>query len=106
MTDVFDIESEIAKSIADTLKAKLSGSEEHAISARPTENTNAHQFYLKGRYFWNKRTGPDLQTAIDYFKQAIEQASNYALAYAALADRYVLLSYSGVGTLQQSIPPA
>ncbi len=106
LTDVFAVESEIAKSIADTLKAKLTGSEEHAISARPTENTEAHQFYLKGRYFWNKRTGPDLQTAIDYFKQAIEQDSNYALAYAGLADSYVLLPYFGAGTLQQSIPPA
>ena len=106
LTDVFAVESEIAKSIADTLKAKLTDSEEHAISARPTENTKAHQFYLKGRYFWNKRTGPDLQTAIDYFKQAIEQDSNYALAYAGLADSYVLLPYFGAGTLQQSIPPA
>jgi TolB-like protein/Flp pilus assembly protein TadD len=106
LTDVFAIESEIAKSIADTLKAKLTDSEEHAISARPTENTKAHQFYLKGRYFWNKRTGPDLQTAIDYFKQAIEQDSNYALAYAGLADSHVLLPYFGAGTLQQSIPPA
>ena len=106
LTDVFAIESEIARSIADTLKAKLTGSEEHAISARPTENTKAHQSYLKGRYFWNKRTGPDLQTAIDYFKQAIEQDSNYALAYAGLADSHVLLPYYGAGTLQQSIPPA
>src|SRR5205823_4154205 len=106
LTDVFAVESEIAKSIADTLKAKLTDSEEHAISARPTENTKAHQFYLKGRYFWNKRTGPDLQTAIDYFKQAIEQDSNYALAYAGLADSHVLLPYYGAGTLQQSIPLA
>jgi TolB-like protein/class 3 adenylate cyclase/Tfp pilus assembly protein PilF len=106
LTDVFAVESEIAKSVADTLKAKLTGSEEHAISARPTENTYAHQLYLKGRYFWNKRTGPDLQTAIDYFKQAIEQDSNYALAYAGLADSHVLLPYYGAGTLQQSIPPA
>jgi adenylate cyclase len=106
LTDIFAIESEIAKSIADTLKAKLTGSEEHAISARPTENTKAHQSYLKGRYFWNKRTGPDLQTAIDYFKQAIEQDSNYALAYAGLADSHVLLPYFGAGTLQQSIPRA
>jgi TolB-like protein/class 3 adenylate cyclase/Flp pilus assembly protein TadD len=106
LTDVFAVESEIAKSVADTLKAKLTGSEEHALSARPTENTNAHQLYLKGRYFWNKRTGPDLQTAMDYFKQAIEQDSNYALAYAGLADSHVLLPYYGAGTLQQSIPPA
>jgi TolB-like protein/Tfp pilus assembly protein PilF len=106
LTDVFAVESEIAKSIADTLKAKLTDSEEHAISARPTENTKAHQFYLKGRYFWNKRTGPDLQTAIDYFKQAIEQDPNYALAYAGLADSHVLLPYYGVETQQQSNPPA
>jgi TolB-like protein/class 3 adenylate cyclase/Flp pilus assembly protein TadD len=106
LTNIFAIESEIAKSIADTLKAKLTGSEEHAISARPTENTKAHQSYLKGRYFWNKRTGPDLQTAIDYFKQAIEQDSNYALAYAGLADSHVLLPYFRAGTLQQSIPRA
>src|SRR5437762_10459656 len=106
LTDVFAVESEIAKSIADTLKAKLTDSEEHAISARPTENTKAHQFYLKGRYFWNKRTGPDLQTAIDYFKQAIEQDSNYALAYAGLADATVRLRDYGAGDLQQAVPPA
>ena len=106
LTDIFAVESEIAKSIADTLKAKLTGSEEHAISARPTENTEAHQLYLRGRYFWNKRTGPDFRKAMDYFKQAIDQDSNYALAYAGLADSYVLLSYYGVETLQQSIPPA
>ena len=106
LTDIFSVESEVAKAIADTLKAKLTGSEEHAISARPTENIEAHQLYLKGRYFWNKRTGPDLQTAIDYFQQAIEQDSNYALAYAGLADSHVLLPYYGAGTLQQSIPPA
>src|SRR6478672_788345 len=52
LTDIFSVESEVSKSIADTLKAKLTDSEEHAISARPTENTNAHQLYLKGRYFW------------------------------------------------------
>src|ERR1035437_66515 len=106
LTDVFAVESEIAKSIADTLKAKLTGSEEHAISARPTENTEAHQFYLKGRYLWNKRTGPDLQTALDYFKQAIDEDSNYALPYAGLDDCYVLFPWFGAGTLQQSIPPA
>ena len=56
LTDIFAVESEIAKTIADTLQAKLSGSEQHAMAARPTENTEAHQLYLKGRFFWNKRT--------------------------------------------------
>ena len=61
LIDVFQVESDIAKIIADTLHAKLTGSEQRAIAAQPTENTEAHEFYLKGRYFWNKRTGPDLR---------------------------------------------
>jgi len=96
LTDIFAVESEIAKMIADTLQAKLSGSEQHAIAARPTENTEAHQLYLKGRFFWNKRTGNDLKKSIDYFEQAIAADPNYALAYAGVADAYVLLpGYSG-----------
>src|SRR5204863_6932291 len=54
LTDIFAVESEIAKTIADTLQAKLSGSEQHAMAAQPTRNTEAHQLYLKGRFFWNK----------------------------------------------------
>ena len=71
LTDIFAVESEIAKTIADNLQAKLSGAEQHAIAARPTENTEAHQLYLKGRFFWNKRTGNDLKKWIDYFQQSI-----------------------------------
>src|SRR5437867_8959181 len=82
LTDIFAVESEIAKTIADTLQAKLSGSEQHAIAARRTRNTEAHQLYLKGRFFWNKRTGNDLKKSIDYFQQAIAADPNYALAYA------------------------
>ena len=106
LTDIFGVESEIAKAIADTLQAKLTGSEKHAIAAQPTENTEAHEFYLKGRYFWNKRTGPDLRKAIDYFKQAIDMDPNYALAYAGLADSYALLSAYGAGSPQESFPLA
>jgi len=65
LTDVFAVESEIAKTIADSLQAKLSGSEKTAISKKPTENPEAHQRYLKGRFFWNKRTGSDLKKSID-----------------------------------------
>src|SRR5205823_6754503 len=90
----------------DTLQAKLTGSEKNAIAAQTTENTEAHEFYLKGRYFWNKRTGPELRKAIDYFKQAIDKDPNYALAYAGLADSFVLLSAYGAGSPQESLPPA
>ena len=86
LTDIFAVESDIAKTIADTLRAKLTGSEQRVIAARPTENTEAHQLYLKGRFFWNKRTGNDLKKSIDYFQQAIAADPNYALAYAGVAD--------------------
>ncbi len=96
LNDIFAVESEIAKAIAETLQAKLSGSEQHAIAARPTENTEAHQLYLKGRFFWNKRTAADLRKSIDYFNQAIATDPKYALAYAGVADAYVLLpGYTG-----------
>jgi len=91
LTDVFAVESEIAKTIADTLQVKLSGSEEHAVSFKPTADPVAHQLYLKGRYFWNKRTGNDLKKSIDYFNQAIAVDPNYALAYAGVADVYDVL---------------
>ena len=71
LTDVFAAESDIARAIAKTLRAKLTGSEQNALAARPTENTEAHQLHLRGRYFWNKRTGADFKKAIGYFNQAI-----------------------------------
>ena len=104
LTDIFAVESEIAKTIADTLQAKLSGSEQHVIAARPTESSEAHQFYLKGRYFWNKRTGNDLRKSIDYFQQAIAADPNYALAYAGLADAYAFLPGYTAGSPQDSYP--
>jgi adenylate cyclase len=106
LTDVFAVESEIAKSVADALQAKLTGSEQHAIAARPTANTEAHQLYLKGRFFWNKRTGSDLKKSIDYFEQAIAADPSYALAYAGIADAYVLLPGYTAGTPQDCYPKA
>jgi TolB-like protein len=106
LTDIFAVESEIAKTIAETLQAKLSGSEKRAIAAQPTENGEAHEFYLKGRYFWNKRTANDLKTAITYFLKAIDKDPNYVLAYAGLADSYALLPDFGAGSPQESFPPA
>jgi serine/threonine-protein kinase len=106
LTDVFGVESEIAKAIADTLQARLSGSEQRAIATKPTENAEAHQLYLKGTFFSNKRTGPDLRTAIDYFNAAIGKDPNYALAYAGLADAYALLSLYGGEGPKETMPQA
>jgi TolB-like protein/Tfp pilus assembly protein PilF len=106
LTDIFAVESEIAKTIADTLQAKLTGAEQHAIAARPTENTEAYQLYLKGRFFWNKRTGQNLKKAADYFNQAIAADPKYALAYVGIADAYVLMPFYGAGTPQNCYPKA
>jgi TolB-like protein/Tfp pilus assembly protein PilF len=106
LTDVFAAESDIARAIADTLRAKLTGSEQSALAARPTENAEAHQLYLRGRYFWNKRTGADFKKAIGYFNQAIDKDPNYALAYAGLADAYVLLSAYAEASPKDSLPQA
>ncbi|MEO5717871.1 MAG: tetratricopeptide repeat protein, partial [Chthoniobacterales bacterium] len=106
LTDIFAVETEIAKTIAETLQAKLTGSEQHVIAARPTENTEAHQRYLKGRFFWNKRTGNDLKKSIGYFEQAIAADPNYALAYAGVADAYVLLPGYSAGIPRDCYPKA
>jgi TolB-like protein/Tfp pilus assembly protein PilF len=91
LNDIFAVESEIARTVADTLQAKLSVYEKRAISTRPTNNPVAYEDYLKGRYFWSKRTGEDFKTAISYFEKAIDKDPGFALAYAGLADTYVLL---------------
>src|SRR5438105_11886622 len=106
LTDIFSVESDIAKTIADTLQAKLTGSEQTLIAKTPTANSEAYELYLKGRFFWNKRTGADLRKAIDYFNQAIAKDPNYALAYSGLADSYALLSVFGAAAPQDSIPQA
>src|SRR6266536_2755355 len=93
LTDVFAVESEIAKAVAERLQAKLTGTAEHVLASRPTENAEAHELYLKGRYFWNKRTTENLKKAIDYFEQAIGKDPAYALAYSGLADVHAVLPY-------------
>jgi TolB-like protein/DNA-binding winged helix-turn-helix (wHTH) protein/Flp pilus assembly protein TadD len=106
LTDIFAVESDIAKTIADTLQAKLTGSEQNAIAAQPTENTEAHQLYLRGRYLWNRRTGENLKKALAYFEQAAEKDPHYALAYAGIADSCVLIPIYAAGTPQDYLPRA
>ncbi len=93
LADVFAVESEIAKSVADKLQAKLTGSAKHVLTSPPTTDTEAHDLYLKGRYFWNKRTTENLRKAIDYFNQAIARDPQYALAYSGLADAHAVFPF-------------
>jgi TolB-like protein/Tfp pilus assembly protein PilF/class 3 adenylate cyclase len=104
LTDIFAVESEIAKTIADTLQAKLTGAERQLIAAQPTSDTTAYELYLKGRLLWSKRGGENLRQAIGFYEQAIARDPKYALAYAAMAEAYVLLPFYA-GTAQGEVFP-
>ncbi len=94
--DIISLQQQIAGDIADKLRSKLSGAEKQQVTKQGTQNPEAYQLYVKGRYYWNKRTDADLKTAISYFNQAIDKDPGYALAYAGLADAYgVLASFGG-----------
>jgi TolB-like protein/Tfp pilus assembly protein PilF len=106
LTNIFAVESDIAKTIAETLQAKLTGSEKRLMAKAPTANSEAYELYLKGRFFWNKRTAPELRKSIDYFKQATALDPNYAQAYAAEAQAWVILPAYNGGSPQECGPPA
>lgn len=106
VSDLLLVQREIAQEISSNLRTRISGEVERRVTKRYTENAEAYQLYLKGRFFWNKRTREDLKKSIDYFNQAIEHDPNYALAYAGLADAYVLFPGYAVSSPQDSYPKA
>lgn len=106
ITDVFSIQTDIATQIAKTLEAKLSPEEQQHIAKRHTENTEAYQLYLKGRYYWNQRKSESFALGIENFKKAIAVDSLYALAYAGLGDSYLMLGVYGILPPFQSMPLA
>jgi len=93
LTDIFTVESDIAKTIADTLQAKLTGAEKQMMTAPMTTDMAAYELYHKGRSLWEQRSGDNIPKAIAFYEQAIARDPNYALAYAGLANAYVLLPY-------------
>jgi TolB-like protein/Tfp pilus assembly protein PilF len=100
LTDIFAVESDIAKAIADALRAKLTGSEKQMMTVQPTTDTTAYELYHKGRSLWEKRSGENMKNAIAFYEQAIARDPNYALAYAGLASAYVILPFwAGVDRL-------
>jgi TolB-like protein/Tfp pilus assembly protein PilF/class 3 adenylate cyclase len=106
LTDIFAVESDIAKTIADTLQAKLTGAEKQLITAQPTSDTTAYELYLKGRSLWGKRSGDNIPKAIGFYEQAIARDPNYAPAYAGLAEAYGILSFYTTTAPQESRPKA
>jgi len=87
-SDLVSLQSEIARDVSAKLRLRLSGTDEQKLAKNYTENTQAYQLYLKGRYQLNKRTEESFRSGIEFFRQAIELDPDYALAYAGLADAY------------------
>ena len=95
-SDLVTLQSEIAKDVSTKLILKLSGAEEAKVTKTSTTDPEAYQLYLKGRYYWNKRTLENIRKSIDQFKAAVDKDPNYALAYVGLADSYVVLPFYGI----------
>jgi Predicted integral membrane protein len=86
LSDIFAVQEEIAKEISEKLRLKLTPAEQKRLTMRSTESAEAYQLYLKGRFFWNKRTQEGLRQSMAYFQQAIEKDPTYAAAYAGISD--------------------
>ncbi len=90
-SDIFDIQINVARKVAQKLKTVLTPSELERIGIKPTENIEAYNLYLQGRYYWNRRTKDDLLKSISFFEKAIYMDSLYALAFSGIADAYIVL---------------
>ncbi len=104
--DVVSLQGEIARDVSTKLKSKLSGADVAKVEKTYTANPEAYQLYLKGKFYWNKRTGESLKQAAEFYRQAIEKDPNYALAYSGLAETYVLFSSYDVAPADDSMPQA
>jgi serine/threonine protein kinase/Flp pilus assembly protein TadD len=106
MSELLATQREIAVEITNKLRLKLSGEGEQKLTKKYTDNNDAYQLYLKGRFYWNKRDEENLRKAIEQFKAAAEKDPNFALAYVGLADSYVLLPFYSTATSAEVTPPA
>jgi TolB-like protein/Tfp pilus assembly protein PilF len=105
-SDVVALQSEIAKDVSASIKAKLTGTEEQKVTSTGTTDPEAYQAYLRGRYLWNRRTAANINKALEQFTIATQRDPNYALAFVGLADCYVVLNeYAGVPAME-SMPKA
>ena len=107
MTDIFDVQEEIAKSIADLLKVELDSKiGSSGLVKRYTDNFEAYDLYLRGRFQWNKRSGEGFQKALEYFERALALDPNYAPAYAGIADYHVSVASWGLEAPTEAWPKA
>jgi tetratricopeptide (TPR) repeat protein len=98
LADIFILQDEITREVLDALKVKLTGPAKKNV--RKTESTEAYHLYLKGRFYWGKRTPDSIKKAAELYQQALDKDPNYALAYVGLADCYASLGIAPYGTLR------
>ena len=106
MSEIAELQQQLSRDIATNLRVRLAGGEENRMRHRYSASPAAYELYLKGRFFWGKRTKEGLEQGIDYFQQAIVADPSYALAYAGLADCYNLLDDWGGTAPRDSFPKA
>ena len=106
VSDALAVQQEISREISERLRTKLSGEEQKQLKKRDTSSPEAYQFYLRGRYYWNKRTVENLRKAMEQFQQAADKDPNYALAYVGLADCYSLLEEYAGSPASETYPKA
>src|SRR6266487_1225511 len=106
ITDLLAVKQAIAQEVAAKLKLKLSTEEQRRLVKRDSTNAEAYQFYLRGRYFWNKRTSDGIKQAIEHFRQSIERDPNFALGYVGLADSYTGLTFYNFAAPHEAMPKA
>ena len=104
--DVFALQEDLAREISEKLKLRLTGEEKQRLTKRYTDNAEAYQLYLKGRYHWNKRNPDNYRKALEYFQQAIDKDPAYALAYAGMADTWAQISFFNVLPPREVMPKA
>lgn len=105
-TDTFALEDSLSERVARSIRLGLSGDEAHRLTKRSTERPDAYEAYLKGRYFWNKRTEKGIEKGLQYFRQAIALDPKFAEAYVGIADCYGILAFYAVLPPREAFPAA
>lgn len=106
LADLLAVQEEIANEISKTLRLSLTGDERKRLSQRPTHDAQAYQDYLRGRFYWNKRTADGVKKGIGHFEKAIEKDPSYPLAYVGLADSYNILGFYAYAAPRDAYPKA
>jgi DNA-binding winged helix-turn-helix (wHTH) protein/TolB-like protein/Flp pilus assembly protein TadD len=106
MTDIFSVQDSISQRVAEALELELTATERRGLTRRGTSDSEAYQLYLKGRFFWNKRSREGFGRGASYFRQAVEKDPGYALAYSGLADSHIGLTFYHYASPQAAMPLA